>query len=535
MLMEFYKKVILGLVVLLFGAVAVYSLSSVSYYNKMDRVWFHDLNKQELSAKYLKGTNGKGVIIVNDLSHDMSELSSMVNEFGKLGYSVYIFDFPSHGRSGGAISYRYKEKDELAEQFYCAMVSFSQMAQLSEQDIHIVAHGTGARAVLYTCTKEFLNTPDITLIGTDINMTEKIQLDVLNFAQDSKITWIQALNSTNPGMKIHLISGNLDDLSSVKNNQTLKKVLEKAPDSTTRKKTNQVTLTGINWVFHNYQMNSSRVIKSIVDYIAGQDGQTYVPSTFQLTVRPWTGLLLLGLIGLFNILFGYFHPKETGISEFVMPEGFLMKKLLIWLPALFVALCIPVVFYFLPVKFPYANIIPFAIFACYGITMFILYRYTNFAEDLGVFVFTMIKSKNFWAGLFTLVLGTLAVKIASMTGMFYIYPFKSKWIWMIVFTLLSSLIFFINEKEQKLVGDTAKNKILLMLINYLGILIAPILLMGLGMFSYAATFFTMVLGLALVSTFDAVLDVEESPSFFNAFVKAFLFQLIVFSRGALFI
>ena len=79
---------------------------------------------------------------------------------------VYIFfDFPSQGGSEGTIPFHSNENTYLAEQFYDAMVSYSQLENMNVSNIHIIAYGSGARAVLQTVSMGFIEPASITLIG----------------------------------------------------------------------------------------------------------------------------------------------------------------------------------------------------------------------------------------------------------------------------------------------------------------------------------------------------------------------------------
>ena len=85
------KWVILYISIFLFLACLGFNTYfSIPYY-KMNSVKFQNLDNIHLSAKYTPSKNDKGVVIVTDLSHDKSELTSMVFELSSLGYGIYIF------------------------------------------------------------------------------------------------------------------------------------------------------------------------------------------------------------------------------------------------------------------------------------------------------------------------------------------------------------------------------------------------------------------------------------------------------------
>lgn len=509
---------------------------SIPYY-KMNVVKFQNLDNIHLSARYLPSQNGKGVIIATDLAHDKSELTSMIYELSNLGYGIYVFDFPSQGNSEGNIPFHYNEKTYLAEQFYCALVSYAQLANMNEKDIHIIGYGTGARAILQTASMGFIQPASMTLIGTDINLTNKIQFNILNFTVDPEIDWIKNLSKYTGGCPINIIAAKADNLSTLKDNEALADLLRRDPvNGTVGAKTNTVTYTGNAFSIHYLLMNNVKITQQTVSEIAKTDNLTYLPEDL-LKLRILSLLTMFFLLPAFiyivNIYLKYTFPDiETNNAN--PPENFIKSKLILWIPTIIVLVALPVLLYLIPINYPYNDIFRLSLFCSYGVLMFIIYKFTNFGNNIGRNFFSNDGLKNVKGGVITGLIMIFLLVLISLSGMFHLFSLYSKWLWIAIFTALCMLTFFIDEKERKVLSHSFRDKVFLILINYLGIFIAPFILLAFGMFHTAFMILLMIGVLILVLSLELIFIRINSPIKINAFIKAFIFQLLVFAQSTMF-
>lgn len=512
---------------------------SIPYY-KMSSVKFQNLDNIHLSAKYSPSSNGKGVVIVPDLSHDKSELTSMVYELSSLGYGIYIFDFPSQGGSEGTIPFHSNESTYLAEQFYDAMVSYSQLENMNVSNIHVIAYGSGARAVLQTVSMGFIKPASITLIGTDINLTNRIQYNVLNFTIDSEIDWVQNLTNFSANFPIHIIASKLDNISTVEDNELLLSMLSSRSYHTS---TNgaasgiNIELSIVNSTVHYMLMHDYNIQKLALLTIAEQNNISYTPNAL-LNFRN------ISVILMFILLIPIFYTSGQLISRYTtpnvknklkVPDHFIRDKLIFWLPSLIIVGLIPIAFYLLPINYPYNDIFKMSLFSSYGITMVLLYKFSNFADGLGEVFFTAnIKTSNKTAigtGVLTLAL----ISMISFSGMIFLFSWRSKLIWLFLFTILCAVIFYIDEKERKFFADSVKRNLQLITINYLGSIIAPIILVAIGLYNTAFVILGMLFILIVTLSMEFVLKKLNSSIFVNSIIKAFIFQLLVFAQSTMFL
>lgn len=505
---------------------------SLPYY-AMNSVTFQNLDNQRLSARYSETENGKGVIIACDLQHDKSELLPIVRELKKCGYGIYVFDMPSQGLSEGTIPFKYTSSNYIAEQFYCALVAYTQIADMSVENIHVIGYGDGARAVLQTAALGYMEPAGITLIGTDINLIGKIQFDIINYNIDTQLPWVNALNNNNFDFPIHVIASKADNVSTIKDNDALIQMIKKNTSA-------DVTETYLTMPVHNLMMSNFNVTDAAVSHIAAIDNIYFTADFISVMRAP---LLLLAFV---LMAYGFSLAKKILLSSdkyayyqqpFIgIPEHFYRDKLLLWLPAVVLIVLIPAALYYVPISMPYNDIISVSMLCSYGFVMLFMYRLTTFGDALTKqFLSKDTVNTNLKGGLLVFAALLAFVLIASLSGMYVVYGIQSRWLWTILLSAAFSIMFYIDEKERCHIVSTPKESILHILINYMPLFVAPFALIALGLFDSAFTMLTIIGYLVFVLSAENVLIAINSPTKLNAFIKAFIFQLLVFSQSALFL
>ena len=512
---------------------------SIPYY-KMNSVKFQNLDNIHLSAKYSPSTNGKGVMIVTDLSHDKSELTSMVYELSSLGYGIYIFDFPSQGGSEGTIPFHSNENTYLAEQFYDAMVSYSQLENMNVSHIHVIAYGSGARAVLQTVSMGFIKPASITLIGTDINLTNRLQYNVLNFTIDSEIDWVKNLTGFSSSFPIHLIASKLDNISTIEDNELLLAMLSSNPNynpANALSSNVSIKLSTVSDTVHYMLMHNYTIQKMVLLTVAEQDNISYTSNTL-LNLRNISVMLMFMLLIPIFYVSGQLISLQTTLNsknKLKVPHHFIREKLIFWLPSLIIIGLIPIAFYLLPINYPYNDIFKLSLFISYGITMMLLYKFSNFADGLGGVFFTANIKINNKAAIGVGVLTLALISMISFSGMIFLFSWRSKLIWLFLFTILCAIIFYIDEKERDFFADSVKKNLQFITMNYLGSIIAPIILIAIGMYNTAFVLLGMLFILIVTLSMEFVLKKLNSSVLINSIIKAFIFQLLVFAQSTMFL
>ncbi len=531
------RKIALIILIFLFIAGCFAQLYSTNTYYKMDKVEFYNLDEEEISAKYYKGSSDKGVFIANDLSENAKDTWFMVEEFAKLGYSIYVFDYPSQGHTNGSIEFGYKQNEYLAEQYYSAVVAFSQMAKLDEENIHIVACGASARTALQTATKKFFDPKDLTLISTQTNILGKIDLDVINFVKEENVTFMKELNASNPGENIHLITSNLNNKSSVGENEALKERLEQG--ATGSPSENKVTFTIAKNVLPINEISNSKIIKETVSYIAQRDGIEYTPSaslTIKNILTPILCIIAFAIIILLYNIIAKDYYKEKGSIPF--NKEFVISKLIAIIPSLIMVFLLPVALYFLLspiIAIPYFTLVKLSLLSCYGMIIFYLYYRTNFACDIGSQIFYKDPKNNFKGGLLVTLGVFVMLYLLSVSGCNIIFNIASmKTFWLILSTVLCYFIFYIEEREKEVMIATQVQRLIMSSFNFLIIPIVAVLMLIIGQFSLAVDFMGLVCILAFVLAVGKLLKAVNSPTRFNAFIQALILNALILAQTVLF-
>ena len=523
-------------VLFILGCVFQIFVTNGAYYT-MDRVEFYNLDEQPVYARYHEGNNDKGVFIVNDLHQSAKDTSLMVREFIKLGYSVYVFDLPSQGHTGGNMKFMYKSNDYLAEQYYTAVVAFSQMADLNEEKIHIIGNGAGARVALQTATKHFFSPRDLTLISTEMNLTAKLDFDVINFVREKDVSFMKALNSKNPGLNIHLVTSSLNSSSGRKENEMLKQMLERKKAG--KGADNKVTLDTVAFANPINEIASGGVINRTVGYIAQRDGTSYDGNStipFLSLITTVLYVLLFAIIVYAYRVIGKDYYKERGTVEY--DRTFVKAKLLALIPAVIVLFLLPIALYFsigaiIPV--PYFILAPMSALAAYGITVFYLYYRTDFAGDLGSKIFYKDPRTNIKRGLrATVIIVALLILMSYAGGNIILNPMTYKTLWILIFTALCSFTFFIEEREKEVLIATQSERYYMSFLNFSALILMLIVLVLFGRFYMAMNLVKFGFYIVLVLGIGKLLKVLDSPTRVNAVIQSLILCFIMVAQNVLF-
>ena len=501
-------------------------------YHQMNNVKFQNLDELKLSARYSPSKNGQGVIIVPDLNKEKSQYSELVSLLLKQGYGVYIFDFPSLGNSDGYMTFDYKNNTYLAEQFYTALVSYAQMDKLNEDNIHIISYGAGSRAVLQTASMDFIHPRSMSLVVPEISLDDKLQLNLLNFAQDKSIQWLSDLNNSSGGCNINIYYSNFDEYFNHEDQELLKSLLTTSSVNESNIR-NEVESTKINFTTHNKINNSYRANNMIVKNLCELDEIEYMPGYIFILRTPSIILFFITLI-LFMCFYKTRYAKPN-LEKIKMRNDFIFRKCRALLPTIIILTVIPIAFYYLPIPYPSFDIFRISCTASFGITLYLLYRFTNYQENIGEHIFISRKSITFRPIAFVGVLFILLVTALYYAGIKNYFSLQyGAILWNIICTTLLIPIFYIDEKESLLIDASLKLKLINRLINFSPIIIFTLIFLVLGQFAQVSIYISSVFCLIIILSLENILVQLKSSTFINCTFKAILFQWLVFTQMTLF-
>jgi hypothetical protein len=222
------------------------------------------------------------------------------------------------------------------------------------------------------------------------------------------------------------------------------------------------------------------------------------------------------------------------IPERKRRSGLVQTKLFLHLPAIVVGVLIVIVLYIVPIHYPYHDIVMIALIAAYGLVMLVLYRFTNFANNLGSSLVAKdglgkfrVSAACLCAVLLVLAL-VLAARPATLGAIMW------NWAWRLFLAALFFPLFYIDEKERRMFADDTRMVRTLFLVNRIVFLAAPLASAILGIFNAAFDGVSMAFNMMIATCVEFLFRPVGASSFQCAVAKSVVFVILSFSSLALF-
>ncbi len=538
----------------------------------MKRIIYQNTRGDNISASYHSVQGAKAVMLVGDLGWDSGEMSVFSTSFIKMGYSVFVFEFPGTGFSAGTIPFHYNDGTFLAEQFYNALFVFSSTCSVPIRDIHIVAFGEGARAVLQTAREGYIEPASLTLIATGIKLGDGRDFDVLNYTNDSRMEWIRGLKDSSITCPVMLISSALDEASTTEDSELLAEqldmitiktevtnqvtvmpdpvkdaqgnVVQPPPETVTvttisEQKRDPVTVKTVKWALHPYMARSPEVLDEATSFIASLDRKD-VPSFTAVKLIPLIRILVLPLaaavMALYTLILRDREKYDTARVRQVaqMPEGLMKRKTAISVFAIPFAAAMAVLVYFISSRVAYNAMISSAMFASNGLLCFLLYLFTDLGRGmeggLGEKEETHLLKPTVCFASACAFLGLL-----SLLGMGNYLSVNENWLARAALTAVFAMVFYADGMERRKAAFTSKEKRKILAVNYYSFLLYPLLTAAIGDFSTAAGCFGYIMALVMTLLLGELLEHFKAPAALRAVYMGFFFQMSAFARLVIFI
>lgn len=537
----------------------------------MKRIIFQNTRGDNISASYVEGDLPGAVMLVGDLGWDVSEMSMFSSRFIKMGYSVFVFEFPGTGFSGGSIPFHYNDTTFLAEQFYNALFVFSSTCQVPIRNIHIVAFGEGARAVLQTAQLGYIEPASLTLIGTGIKLGEGRDFDVLNYTNDSRVAWIRDLKDSSIVCPVILISSELDEASTPQDNELLAAQLDMI--TITTEVTNQVTVLPepikdaagntvqpppevttvttltqqsrdpvvtktVKWALHPYLARSWEVLDEAVNFISSLDGTKASPSMpvallplFRILILPLAAWVMAAACGILSDREKYDTARVRQVAQ--MPEGLMKKKTAISVFAIPFSGAMAVIVYFISSRVAYNAMIPSALFSANGIILFVLYLFTDLGRGMDTGIEKkgethLLKPTVCFASVCALFILLSALSIGNYLSV------NENWVSRIMLTGAFAMVFYADGMERQKAAFTSREKRKILFVNYYSFLLYPLLAALIGDYSTAVGCFGYIIILVITLLLGELMDNTSAPAGLRALYMGFFFQMCAFARLVIF-
>ncbi|MFW9948737.1 MAG: alpha/beta hydrolase [Candidatus Thorarchaeota archaeon] len=544
-----------NLLISLLGLVLVISSLGIIYIRdeslvNSTPVNFSDPNGDVLVGTYYTGTIDAGVILLEGFGSDQIALKGIASEFATLNFHVFTFDFSAHGRSFGKLGLDNAATDRLANQVLAAKTQFKLLSGLNDSQIVLLGHSMGARVALQSTIIDNFNVSGLILLGTQLNLGTNVQSDFFTGVIDSTLEWVQNLSATNPPVNILLISGSWDDVLTP---QAANLLYEQLGGGISPYKRDLVI---IDFLFHNYEIYSVDAITLALNWAIELSGLETNPNHFAFNTFLRGIMWFLALIGLFIfIIFGLRHLNILKSSDEILVaendtdveikaiKRFLIWKTLLWLAALPILILMFVIFAFIPIGVPIFNLIYVGFIGAYGTLLTILYSLGKVPGTKGKLRLYLKVDRgktnlSFLTGfIFTIIMIIISTFFAN-SGIYFIFPFNERFIWLIILIFFTLPGFYIGRKESNFIKKSfpKNNRYTLYstVIQFVPFGILTFFYLGLGSLSgMIASFHGLIILTFVVIGGEFVYKISDS-SLLTVLFQSFLIQFLTLPSGVIF-
>jgi pimeloyl-ACP methyl ester carboxylesterase len=504
-----------------------------------------------LVGTYYLGTEQIGVILLEGFGSDQVTMRSAASEFAESGYHVLTFDFSGHGRSPGALGFDNASTDRLAHQVIAARKELQARSGLPAERIILLGHSMGARVALQAATLDDESVAGLVLLGTQVNLATNVQSQVFTGVRDAELEWVQALGPANPPTNVLLISGTWDDVLTPGAARRL--LVKLTGDTEAREGVDYGDLlsgTGrtmmlIPRLVHNYEIVSPRAL-ALAEAGAARmlDSEAFGDSP---TGTARTVLWISALGGIFLTLAS--GVRWAGLTSLSLPPSrspirvsdrrrFVLAKLWLWLGALPVMAVLSGLFFLMPLGLPAFNFIYVGFIGAYGLLLTVLYATGRMPGTKGrLALWHSERSGHLWwrwaattgIGLMTLLLLVLFAR----SGWFLAPPVGDRLVWLLVFTPVTAVGFWIVRQEAQMsIGGVSQ--LLLVLIGLAPFFLWTVFQLGIGSISGMLGSLHGLLILAAVTLQGAWLAKFVKAPWYVALWQSVTLYVLILPQGVLF-
>ena len=446
-----------------------------------------------------------------------------------------------------------------------------------------MGHGMGARSLLQILASDSQSFLGASLIAPEVVLDGKGSGSIYTGDwDDSKTGWISSLSPQSITIPLQIVATEKDDVVSLTSLQELYRKLTGTSLSIPKKDKKEdkkedseedvplftqlyntllnggsansdgesftngnVTFTLLPSGYHSYQMQSNGVVSASKIWAHSKAGMRTVSSTSffpLLKVICWVigafALLLVSACSMSLAWNRYPSVSQDSCGITLYPWRALVVRLVVWLIGVVIGLLLWLVLWILPVAEPSGRILPAALITGYALAAFFLYgirKMPGVRGSLQVFTGTL----SFWRT------GTSAVMLAGLcvlvwflgeSGLFYTSFGGQRIFWMVVFTILMTVSFYMIELEADIFSDNGAG--ILHGFLYRLVLLAPFLLPCLfqwmfGQYSSCFRLLQSALPLAVCLNFSGAFHRHSGARLIPAIGAAFLYSLMVVPSAVL--
>ena len=522
-------------------------------------------NEVTLKATYYEKKDAEyAVLICPGYSCDRAKWRPMANVFLANNISVMTFDYSGQGGSYGKIGFDNAKTDDIPTQIDDALVYLHEISNIDYENIILMGHSMGGRAILrlmYDYNIENADTKlikknvkNIILFSPEVNYGHNAQASLFAGTDDANdYPWKDYSSKAVDGVNVYLFGSTADDVVSdydilrISERLSDKKVQESGTaDFVIYKEDDCIIKVGVtSLVLHSYQMYSSRFASYLASSITNITGvvSTYPTIYLSFIYFGW-GLSLVGIGLVLYTLLGVKTSVENNTNEIptiTSEKSFLIRKLLLWIPGLvmgFIICCICMVF---PFGSPVMNIPYMCCIAGYGIIMLIFYLKKKVKGVEGTLPKISFKIKANKKEIIRCIIVSLVfivyVWFILKLTMYNLIPFNIRIFWLIFATILMSVGYYISSIENDMLKKINASKwtyILYNLIQYIALFLFVLFYLVIKSYSgFIGQMQNMILMYVFTIPLGNYIQKKLNNRIYGAIVSSFLFQAIMITSAAI--
>ena len=407
--------------------------------NNAQIIKFNSGDETLVASYYPVANSEKAILLCGGFSSDQAMLRPLANLAVSSGLSAMTFDYVGHGKSSGAIGFDNATNGQTVREIKLAIEKLKSLTALEDEDIILLGHSMGARALLeLLVTSSYpAEYEQVILLSPQINYDNNTQSSTFTGVNDSVIApWKDLDGKLLNNTKITLIGSTADDIvSPFSANEIYERI----------KQDNDVSLSLVDGVYHSYMVYSVAVASEIKEHCSYFTDDV---SSLRIMYLSWFAIiigLILALLSLEKLL-----STNAEVLHLVNFKKFIIFKLILWLPSLVVMAIIAVISVLMPFGSPIMSIIFIGGIAGYGVSSLIVYKKGKM-RGVAVLPKTLkkekLKGRNIALSI-VIFLSVLYVFVLGLSsGLYNLFPLNFRMFWLLVASAAMSVGFYISSQE----------------------------------------------------------------------------------------
>lgn len=502
------------------------------------------------------------VLICPGYSCDRQKWRPMADLLLSNGFTVMSFDYAGQGASSDTIGFDNAKTDNIPLEISDAIEKLHMLSGIDYDKIILLGHSMGGRAILrllYDYNSETADTQvvkqnvaNVILLSPEVNYGYNAQASL--FAGTSDATeepWLSYNPDYAKGVNVYLYGSVHDDIVSPEDVIEIFRHLGgnnvseygKCNASAVNENGSLLTVGVTGGVLHSYIMYSPKFVKYVNSALSNISGRecNYGPWHFKLVYAGW----ITSLLGLFMFLYALNYrlswKRSDEVPVLINEKQYIVRKLVMWLPATVVAFLICCICVVMPFGSPVMNTPYMCFIAGYGIMMLIAYRKGKFKGTEGKLPKLSLKlfgdRKDAITGLLVSAALCFFVWYGLRSTMYRLIPLNARLFWVLFATILMAIGYYVSGVESDMLkeaGASVKTRFFYNLIQYVPLFLLVVFYMVLksysGMIGQVQNMLLMYIFCVPVGEF---IKKKTGNRLAGACVCAFLFQTLMITSAAL--